>query len=113
MALTARLGLSIPATIHSGMQHAARERTIREGRAVTIGDLYAGAIVQLAQRLADGEDIVFPAHPRGAVKKVSLRCEPAVAGEIARYAAKASRSCFVSTAARNFLDGDVHERSKS
>lgn len=101
-----RLGLTLPIATHDGMKKLCYRRSAEAGEVVTLTDLYAEAIVKLAARIDQGEEIAFVVQPRGTVRRVSLRLPPDVFEIIKKHAPACSQSAIVAKSAQQLLQGE-------
>ena len=68
-----QLSITLPLGMHEQVRDLAQARGIEFGRVVTMGEVYSLAIGVLTARLDAGEDIVFACHPKGGVRRASIR----------------------------------------
>lgn len=99
-----QLSVTLPIGLHDRARELAREQTSSTGQTVTIGDVYAAAIGALTTRLDAGEDIVFQSHPKGGVRRHSIRVPELAAEQSTRRQRLTTQSSFVATAMRHYLN---------
>lgn len=102
-----QLSVTLPTGLHNRARELARSQTETTGRTITIGDVYAAAIGALTTRLDAGEDIVFQAHPKGGVRRHSIRVPELAAEQSTRRQRLTTQSSFVATAMRHYINQET------
>lgn len=102
-----RVGLTLPIATHEAMRQLSFKRSAKEGKAVTLSDLYSEGIHRLAVKIEAGEDIVYPVQPRGSIRRVSLRLPCEVCAILKKHCHLSSQSAIVAKGAQDLLQVDV------
>lgn len=101
-----RLGLSLPTAMHDNMRKLSFRRSAEAERAVTLSELYAEAVTQLAALIEGGEHVIFPQNPRGSTSRLTIRVPAEIVAHIDKYAPASSKSAVVATAALRLLQAE-------
>lgn len=98
-----QLSLTLPIGMHDRARALANAERAATGKIVNIGDIYAAAISALTARIEAGEEIVFAAHPKGGIRRHSIRVTERTAAQSIRFARVTTQSSFVATAMRHYI----------
>lgn len=101
-----QLSVTLPIGMHEQVRDLAQLRSDASGETVTMGEIYSAAIGALTTRLDAGEDIVFASHPKGGVRRASIRVDELAARQSVRRLAQTRQSSFVATAVRHYLKSE-------
>ncbi len=88
------------------MRQLAYKRTGLNCAPVSLIDLYSEAILALQARMDAGEHIVFPAEPRGTVRRLTLRFPEEIVERLAAIADGRTKSTVIRTAAQLLLQAE-------